>query len=104
MKTIISWTFLIYLLVLIAERLQSIIRVIKSEKKFFETGFSGYVNTLSLISIAGTIILLAGRFFLRLLYDPSQNLPFSKNFYHKSLKKCYTISRNIKYFYLEFTK
>ncbi len=60
MKTIISWTFLVYFLVLMIERIQSIFRVVKSEKKFFETGFSGYVNTLTLISIAGTIILLAG--------------------------------------------
>ena len=60
MKTMISWTFLIYFLVLMVERIQSIIRVIKSEKKFFETGFSGYVNTLTILSITVTVIMLAG--------------------------------------------
>ena len=60
MKTIISWTFLVYFIVLMVERLQSIIRVIKSDKKFFETGFSGYVNLLTIVSIAGTLFLLAG--------------------------------------------
>ncbi len=72
MKTIISWTFLVYFIVLMVERLQSIIRVIKSDKKFFETGFSGYVNTLTILSIAGTIVLLAGfnAGFWRSLFSP----------------------------------
>ncbi|MCR4743133.1 MAG: hypothetical protein K5866_09730 [Treponema sp.] len=58
MKIIISWTFLIYFLVLLAERLQSIVRVIKAGN-FFESGFSRYVNILTCISIIGTIIMLA---------------------------------------------
>ncbi len=58
MKTIISWTFLLYFVLLMAERVQSILRVIKSETKFFGSAFSGYVNTLTLLSIIATLILL----------------------------------------------
>ncbi|MCR4941037.1 MAG: hypothetical protein K5930_13180 [Treponemataceae bacterium] len=60
MKTAISWTFLLYFLVLMAERAQSIIRVITSGQGLFISGFSGYVNTLTIISLIATIILLIG--------------------------------------------
>jgi len=60
MKTIISWTFLLYFILLLAERTQSIIRLIKSEKIFFESGFSGYVNTLTILSIVASLVLLFG--------------------------------------------
>lgn len=60
MKTVISWTFLIYFAVLMAERCQSLIRVFTSGKGFYGSGFSGYVNTLTLISTVATVVLLAG--------------------------------------------
>ncbi|MCR5584297.1 MAG: hypothetical protein K6F63_02530 [Lachnospiraceae bacterium] len=60
MKTAISWTFLIYFLVLFAERAQSLIRVFNSGKGFFSTGFSSYVNTLTLLSLTATLVLLVG--------------------------------------------
>ena len=56
----ISWLFLLYFILLMIERTQSIIRVMTSKNKFFQNGFSGYVNTLTLVSIIGTVILLAG--------------------------------------------
>lgn len=60
MRTIISWTFLVYFVVLLAERMQSIIRVMKSGKGFFESGFSGYVNCLTCISVIAALVLLIG--------------------------------------------
>ncbi|MCR5187684.1 MAG: hypothetical protein K6C97_02020 [Treponema sp.] len=60
MRTIISWTFLLYFLILLFERGQSLIRVIKSGKGFFQSAFSGYVNTLTCLSILASLVLLVG--------------------------------------------
>ena len=60
MKTAVSWTFLAYFLVLFAERAQSIIRIFTSGKGFFSSGFSSYVNSLTVVSGVATIILLIG--------------------------------------------
>ncbi len=60
MKTAVSWTFLIYFLVLFFERAQSIIRVFNSGKGLFASGFSAYVNVLTLLSLTGTVVLLVG--------------------------------------------
>ncbi len=60
MQTAISWTFLAYFLILFTERTQSLIRIIKSGKGLFSDGFSVYVNLLTIVSLAATLILLIG--------------------------------------------
>jgi len=60
MKSVISWTFLVYFLVLFAERAQSIIRTVTSGKGLFSSGFACYVNLLTILSLAATVVLLVG--------------------------------------------
>lgn len=60
MQTAISWTFLAYFLILFAERAQSLIRTVLSGKGLFSDGFSIYVNLLTILSLAATLVLLIG--------------------------------------------
>ena len=57
MNTAVSWCFLGYFLILIAERVQSLVRAITGQG-IFPTGFDTYVNLLALISLAATVVLL----------------------------------------------
>ena len=58
---LISWFLLLYFLILFAERAQSVIRSLSGGFSFlYRNGFAGYVNTLTILSLAATIVLLAG--------------------------------------------
>ncbi len=59
-KTIISWMFLLYFLVLFFERTQSIVRTMAGSKGLISSGFDGYVNILTILSLTATVVLLAG--------------------------------------------
>ncbi len=76
MKTAISWTFLAYFVILIVERLQSLFRVAADGNGFFSSGFSGYVNTLTALSLIATAILLTvfNREFLHSLIHPDASV------------------------------
>ena len=54
----IAWCVLLYFVILFAERAQSVIRVLLGGG-FFATGFDGYVDTLTVLSLAATAALLA---------------------------------------------
>lgn len=60
LKLIISWTFFLYFVILFAERAQSLVRTALSGQGFFSSGFDCYVNVLAIISLAATVVLLAG--------------------------------------------
>ena len=60
LKLIISWTFFLYFVILFAERAQSLVRMALSGQGLFSSGFDCYVNVLAIISLAATVVLLAG--------------------------------------------
>ena len=70
----ISWLILLYFIILFAERAQSIVRIIADDSvKFFATGYDGYVNILTIVSMLLTILLLTTRYnrsFFKSLTDP----------------------------------
>ena len=56
-----SWFLLLYFLILFAERAQSVIRSLAGGfSSLYQNGFAGYVNTLTVLSLLATIVLLAG--------------------------------------------
>ena len=56
---VISWLFLGYFVILFAERIQSIVRILRGGgAALFSSPFDSYVNLLVLLSIAATIVLL----------------------------------------------
>ena len=55
----ISAAVLIYFVILFAERTQSVVRVLRIRGLFFADAFEGYVNLLTVLSLAATAILLA---------------------------------------------
>lgn len=58
---VISWLILLYLVILFAERAQSLIRCCTGGiQPLYETAFDGYVNTLTALSLIATLVLLAG--------------------------------------------
>lgn len=60
MISIISWLFLLYFVVLYAERIQSLVRLFFDSKiRVFGNGFDTYVNLASMLSLASGIVLLA---------------------------------------------
>lgn len=72
---LISWLILLYFLILFAERAQSLIRsCAEGIPSLYRTGFDGYVNTLTLLSLAATIVLLIGfnRNFLKSLFGAAE--------------------------------
>lgn len=54
----ISWLFLLYFVILFAERTQSLVRVI-AEDRFFASGFATFVDILAFLSLCAALILLA---------------------------------------------
>ena len=61
MKTTISWMFLVYFVVLFAERTQSLIRVFTvGLSDAFASRFDIYVNMISVASLVATLVLLIG--------------------------------------------
>lgn len=59
MNCAISWLFLLYFVILFAERGQSLIRVATDPSvKLYGSGFDGYVNTLTMVSLLATLVLL----------------------------------------------
>lgn len=58
MKSVISWLFLIYFAVLYFERVRSLFPV--GSGGLFATPFDGYVNLMTIFSLAATLVLLAG--------------------------------------------
>jgi len=79
-QKIISWGFLVYFLILFAERLQSIVRTLIFDKNLFATAFSGYVNCLVIASLLGTLLMLVfwnGDFWKSLFHpDAAPNYTF----------------------------
>lgn len=57
MVSLISWLFLAYFVILFAERLQSLVRIGKAG--LFASGFDTYVNSVTVLSLTATVILLA---------------------------------------------
>lgn len=55
----IAWSVLLYFVILFAERTQSVVRVLL-DGAFFATGFDGYVDTLTVLSLAAAEALLLG--------------------------------------------
>ncbi|UKI13301.1 MAG: hypothetical protein L6V84_03370 [Oscillospiraceae bacterium] len=56
----ISWLFLGYFLVLFAERVQSLARICRTSfAALYRTGFDGFVDTLTVLSLVATVLLLA---------------------------------------------
>ena len=80
MTSMISWTFLIYFLILFAERSQSMIRIIADGKGFITSGFDFYVNALTLLSLLATAVLLAR---------------FNEGFWKSLFKQDVTVNMNI---------
>lgn len=69
-----SWFILGYFLVLFAERVQSLVRICRrSFADLYRTGFDGFVDTLTALSLISTVFLLSFSCgdFLRSLADPS---------------------------------
>ncbi|MGN0817654.1 MAG: hypothetical protein ACI4L9_01675 [Candidatus Coproplasma sp.] len=61
LTVIISWLFLLYFVILFAERAQSLIRCCMGGiKPLYETAFDGYVNTLTALSLVATLVMLTG--------------------------------------------
>lgn len=59
LNTVISWLFLGYFLILFAERAQSLVRICRgSAADLYRSGFDGYVNTVTIVSLAATLVLL----------------------------------------------
>lgn len=54
----IAWLALLYFVILFAERAQSLLRAL-THGLFFASAFDGYVNVLTLLSLSGTVVLLA---------------------------------------------
>ena len=59
-KIVISWSFLLYFVILFAERTQSIVSTVLSGRGLFSSGFDSYVNLLTILSLTATVILLIG--------------------------------------------
>lgn len=58
MNRVISWLFLVYFIVLYAERIQSLIRT--GRENLFSSSFLIYVNVVAIISlVAATVMLIA---------------------------------------------
>lgn len=58
---LISWFILLYFVILFAERAQSVVRsCLNGISPLYRTGFDGYVNTMTLLSLAATVVLLVG--------------------------------------------
>jgi len=58
-NTIIAWFFVLYFVILYAERLQSIVRILKDpNQKLLQDGFHTYVNLITMLSLASGIVLL----------------------------------------------
>lgn len=57
MSIAISWLFLAYFVILFAERLQSLLKI--GFAGFFNSGFDGYVNVMTIVSLLATVVLLA---------------------------------------------
>ena len=59
LDTLIAWFVFAYLLILFAERVQSVVRSAADKKTgFFASGFHGYVNIITVLSLLGTVLLL----------------------------------------------
>ena len=74
MNCVISWFFLLYFVILFAERAQSLIRAATDPAiKLYGSGFDGYVNTLTMVSLLATLVLLlfCNSSFWRSLFDSS---------------------------------
>lgn len=74
MNCVISWLFLLYFAILFAERAQSLIRAATDPAiKLYGSGFDGYVNTLTMVSLLATLVLLlfCNSSFWHSLFDPS---------------------------------
>ena len=70
----ISWLIMLYFVILFAERVQSMARVVYvGNKGMLSTGFDSYVNVLTCCSLLATLVLLftINRDFLRSLFDSS---------------------------------
>lgn len=60
-KRLIPYSFLFYFLILFVERLQSLVRSFSDPSyQVFGTPFDGYVNILTILSLAATVVLLVG--------------------------------------------
>ena len=56
---VISWFFLGYFFILFAERAQSLVRISRSSfSDLYRTGFDGFVNTLTALSLVAAVLLL----------------------------------------------
>lgn len=59
MNTAVSWFFLLYFVILFFERTQSLIRITSAANtKFLGTAFNGYVNIITVLSLAAALIML----------------------------------------------
>ena len=59
MSMVISWLFLGYFIILFAERAQSLVRICRgSFADLYRSRFDGYVNTLTIISLIATVVML----------------------------------------------
>lgn len=77
----ISWLILLYFVILFAERVQSMVRVVYvGNKGMLSTGFDSYVNVLTCCSLLATLVLLftVNRDFLRSLVNSSVIPDYSK--------------------------
>lgn len=80
MVSIISWLFLLYFVILFAERLQSLVRLFSDPSiKAFGDGFDIYVNVICILSLACSVVLLAffNAGFWRSLFDSSVAVDYS---------------------------
>jgi len=59
LNTLIAWLVLAYVVILFAERVQSVVRSAADKKMgFFASGFHAYVNIITVLSLLGTVLLL----------------------------------------------
>lgn len=81
MSVAISWLIMLYFIILFAERVQSMARVVYvGNKGLLSSGFDSYVNVLTCCSLLATLVLLfvINRDFLRSLFDSSVVPDYSK--------------------------
>ena len=81
MSIAISWLTMLYFVILFAERVQSMVRVVYvGNKGMLSTGFDSYVNVLTCCSLLAALIMLftLNRDFLRSLIDSSVVPDYSK--------------------------
>lgn len=74
--TVISWCFLLYFVILFAERAQSLIRIcLASETRLLGTAFDAFVNITTILSLGASVVLLAclnGGFWKSLFHSGAQ--------------------------------